>query len=134
MTVFIIQVRFHGRIAWLKTMLKRKGESLVIQTYHCKDWKSDERSRLSLEQKSVLKIRKGKTNWRDIMHKETWIQNRDKGVQNSSLLPGIYTALQQWPENHCTPVQQDRKHPRVLKLGSYDPGSGNHNYYGDPVN
>lgn len=52
-------------------MLKGKRESLVIQMYHCKDWKSDERSRLSLEEKSVLEIRKGKTNWGHIMHRET---------------------------------------------------------------
>lgn len=50
------------------------------------------------------------------MHRETWNQNRDKGVQNNSLLPGVYSALQHWPENHWLPVQQDRKHPRVLKL------------------
>lgn len=49
-------------MAGLKTMLKGKKESLVIQTYHCKVWKSGKKSRLCLEEKSVLEIRKVKTN------------------------------------------------------------------------
>lgn len=48
---------------------RRKG--ITCDTDHCKDWKSDKKSTPSLEEKSMLEIRKGKTNWGDIKHRET---------------------------------------------------------------
>lgn len=54
----------------------------------------------SLYERSVVEIRKEKTDWRNMKYIEIEVEVEIKSIENYSQLSDVYAACQHWPENH----------------------------------